>query len=846
MSRYVYWFDEVGTLGEANEQTTLAGGKGANLARLLSMDLPVPPGFVVTTGAYREFVAANSLQNCARGEMSDRILAGSIAAPVREQVLAAYRRLVPSQAQKVAVRSSGTAEDLASASFAGQHDTYLNVSGEEALLEAVRACWASLWSPRAIEYRAHRGWDDRTNSQLAIAVVVQVMVPAEWAGVLFTADPVSGRRDRIVLEAVRGLGEALVSGEATGIQYTLDKKSLRPVESDGKAPRAFEVPRSIIDQLASLAVRVEEGFGSPQDIEWAYAGGHCYLLQARPLTALPPTGESSETARSASTPLERQARNRFSRLQRQLAPNAIEHVPAAFYPFDFSLFFGPLPVRVFAALRSLGLSVPPGSEMFAEIVDGVVQLAPPTIRPTPRTVLLPLKLLSVLGADWADWLTETTSTLVPRALSIDEADPRLHTEEELWGQIEELQCMLLDLSIRRFIYFPHGLYATAVFGLLLRMATGKRAAALQHDLLSDIPCVTTEANRELERLARKARSSDELRRLFSEASPAQLPLRLAGSEEVRALRAEVDAYLRRYGLRETVMPSAGFPALRDDPQIVYGLLKGLVMGGESEEDSAAGRTGLHGDASNAAGARSAHETRDGTRAVAARRSLIASLSRGHFNVKRPLLSPLLRFLDRTRSFVAFREDSHFYLFLVFPVVRRLALEIGRRLAERQVLEQAEDIFLLRFEELRGQVAPADVPALVKKRKEARRAVEGRYTVLPAELLEPTDSSGELRGIGVSPGQVVGPVRVITSERDFWKLQKGDVLVARYTNPTWTPLFSVAGGVIVDAGGTASHAAIVAREYGIPGVMGTGNATTRLRDGQRVLVDGKRGLVVPIG
>lgn len=206
----------------------------------------------------------------------------------------------------------------------------------------------------------------------------------------------------------------------------------------------------------------------------------------------------------------------------------------------------------------------------------------------------------------------------------------------------------------------------------------------------------------------------------------------------------------------------------------------------------------------------------------------------------------LRALEAARDFIAFREDSHFYLFMPFPVIRRLALELGRRLVERGFLEEAGEIFFLEIEETRGLGPVAEVREKAQKRQRARRWAEGRYTTVPAELLERMANTGEVRGIPVSAGQVVGRVRVIQDEKDFWKLQKGEVLVARYTNPTWTPLFALAAAAVVDAGGAASHAAIVAREYGMPAVMGTGNATRVLREGQRVLVDGEHGRVLPLG
>ncbi|MGH7910608.1 MAG: PEP/pyruvate-binding domain-containing protein, partial [Candidatus Dormibacteraceae bacterium] len=251
------------------------GGKGAGLSALVAAGFPVPEGFVVTAEAYRDFVEAAGLT----GAGPERLHATISGIPVPERIagpiLAAYADL---GSPPVAVRSSGTAEDLPGASFAGQHDTYLGVSGAEAVLAAVRDCWASLWTPRAVAYRRRSSWDERG---LALAVVVQRMVDADWAGVMFTADPVSGRRDRIVVEAVRGLGEALVSGATTGRQCVIDKVSRKAVSGESA------VPGVALAELVRLGLEAEKRFARPQDIEWTYADGHCVLVQSRPLTALP-------------------------------------------------------------------------------------------------------------------------------------------------------------------------------------------------------------------------------------------------------------------------------------------------------------------------------------------------------------------------------------------------------------------------------------------------------------------------------------------------------------------------------------------------------------------------------
>ena len=275
-----------------------AGGKGSNLALLARFELPVPPAFVISTEAYRLFIRENQLGRLIDHELaqlsadhdtaeavSERLRHAFESAPIPasllQEISAAYATLGEGQ---VAVRSSATAEDLPDASFAGQQDTFLNVSGASDVCDAVRRCWSSLWTARAIIYRRRQnvGQED-----IALAVVVQQMVPALAAGVLFTADPVSGRRNHIVVEATAGLGEALVSGWVTPHRWTIDAQT-KQVVSESNHPDSESPPLNVdqLDGLVALGARVAETFGSPQDIEWAIDGGRCWLLQSRPITSL--------------------------------------------------------------------------------------------------------------------------------------------------------------------------------------------------------------------------------------------------------------------------------------------------------------------------------------------------------------------------------------------------------------------------------------------------------------------------------------------------------------------------------------------------------------------------------
>ncbi|MBU1879078.1 MAG: hypothetical protein KJ734_09005, partial [Chloroflexi bacterium] len=293
----------------------LVGGKGANLGELTRAGFPVPPGFCLTTAAYRHHLTEHHLDPLTTEPTTLRqsIATAEMSPATANAVLDAYRQLAgepqsgsPEQptmpvgadesrsdsskqrtaSVAVAVRSSATAEDLPEASFAGQQDTFLNVEGEPALLDAVRRCWASLWSDRAVAYRRHAGLDVEA-TDLALAVVVQRMVPASVAGVAFSADPVSGRRDRIVIEAVRGLGEALVSGQVSPARAVVDRASSEVTEQAPTPDGDAILTPGLIAQVANMTARVEAHYGTPQDIEWAWADGALYLLQARPITTLP-------------------------------------------------------------------------------------------------------------------------------------------------------------------------------------------------------------------------------------------------------------------------------------------------------------------------------------------------------------------------------------------------------------------------------------------------------------------------------------------------------------------------------------------------------------------------------
>ncbi|MFJ8896550.1 PEP/pyruvate-binding domain-containing protein [Leifsonia sp. NPDC102414] len=800
-------------LGE-HADPLLLGGKGANLSALVDAGFPVPDGFVVTTAAYVESVEEAGLAGAEPDALRTGIPNLSMPDRIVGQIVMAYEEL---GSPVVAVRSSGTAEDLAGASFAGQHDSYLNVHGADAVVSAIRDCWASLWTTRAVAYRDRFSWDEQG---LALAVVVQRMVDAEWAGVMFTADPVSGRRDRIVVEAVRGLGEALVSGEATGEHFEVD--TITGAQVAGHPA----IPRAAVRQLVALGRDVEQRFGTPQDIEWTYANGRCALVQARPLTALPeaPPSGPAEAGRPSMRSAKRSAKRDADRLTNSLGTFAItaDHMPYPPFPMDVSLVFRPALGAVLGSIASAGFTSPTLDDVLVEIDDGVTQIAPPRIRPTWRAIwrvpaVLP-KALRLMRTRTADWNARTDESFRPLAHRLDTEDLTTVDDSALIARVHELIDTVGSLMPSRFGALIGGMAAEATAAGLLRWVVGRdRVEALRADLMSGVPCVMTSTNADLERIAAIVRATPELRDVYRTEEPADIAARLRESEGGRSLLAEVDDHLRAYGYRSVSIFTVGLPPLRDAPWIVHGFIKSLA-GLEQKPDRAV-------------------EVR-----LARARNELAAEPGWRAGVARPIIDRQLR---AARSGAGFRDDSQYVLEIALAVARRILLELGGRLTARGALASPDDIAYLTIDEL-APVSNETSLRLVEQRKAARIAALDDYTVIPAELFIPADADGRVRGMPASRGRVVGRVRIIHDEAEFATLQAGEILVCPFTNPTWTPLFSIAAAVVVDSGGAASHAAIVAREVGIPAIMGTGNGTRILSDGQRVLVDAERGIVVPIG
>jgi len=682
-------------------------------------------------------------------------------------------------------------------------------------------------------YRARRGTD---GAAVKLAAVVQRMVPAEAAGVLFTANPVTGARGQLTIDASPGLGEAVVEGLVTPDHFVVDKRRWRVrekrvgrreiiiqaragggVEEISPSPYTtsqFALPLGEVRKLARIGCAIERHFAGPQDIEWAWTTGRSkqgefQVLQARPMTALP-------------DPI------RISAAMKRIVPMLAEMWPTRPYPLDMTTFTGVLERAIGGLLGVLiGKSAPdPGRSLVEE--DGVVvRFEPSRIHPTLDMLIAPWRTLwRTRGRDPARWREDPgLEDLVSRARELENRDFHSLSWRDNLGALEEALALVPCAMQPREIYLPRALFSLGALWVLLALAGRRNRMGA---LLDGVETKTTETNRALEQLAGTIRAEPMLRDVFARAEPGALQAELGRSREGMDFTDQVAGFLRVYGHREIGL-TVSQGTWKDQPETVLAILKVL--------------------ASNSPATIGSYETWKRTRDELLTGSLLGA---------RPFRARFLAALAGGRALVQIREDTHFFATLALPSVRRIALELGRRLERAGALDAAADVFHLRLEELKALGVPwppaAGTARLIREcaaRRNAKRESLAETPMVDPRLLEADSRAREdedvlLRGSPGSPGTARGTARIVRSASEFAKLQPGDVLVAPITNPSWTPLFQRAAAIVVDTGGSASHAAIVAREYGVPAVLGTMDGTRRLVDGQQILVDGSRGLVLSAG
>lgn len=863
------------------------GAKALRLAQLRRAGLPVPPGFCVTRAAVEQLSSVG-------GEGGPRATpAGDWPAEVVAALQAGCRALgwdPAGSGLSLAVRSSATAEDLPSASFAGQYSTELNVlvaSELTPLLEAVLRCVASAGNDHAQAYAEHHGVDLHG---VGMAVLVQEQVPAQAAGVLFTLNPLTGREEEMLVEAAWGLGEPLVAGEVTPHRFVVDpyrRRVLRrePVEqhmmrvvaqgggtSDVPVPPERAASTVLTDdqllELAELGYRVQALYGYPQDVEWALVDGRFFLLQTRPLTAFqfdPQMGQwTSANHRevlpgfasplSLSLSLEIEYGRALAQMFRDLKMGEAPPDTVWGRPFFGRAYWNVGVVKQFAS------RIPGFKE---RTFDATVGIEPTyegdglTTPWTPRTIARALPVLFALERRyetcWQEAADFAARFLRDEEPEIARVDPGALSDVEL----EDWVRRIVDLHLRTN-------HVAITVSLLAAQAQDEFAPVLERlnrgcapeeaihfsDLIAGLGeedarpggagpdrrvglVWTAQPTLELWTLAREAAADPRLATAVTEGPAEGIPVRLQATSVGRAFWGKVAAFIQKYRYLGRVDEDLAEPRWDEDPTFVLSTLQGYVRAvceGADPEPLMA-------------------EQRE--RAERARKRAMTLLSRGWRRLWPFARRSFANQLERVRRYVWWREEMRVVASMAFYHCRRFFLELGKRWAERGWLREAGEIFLVRWHEidaaLRGEIGPQEIRAAIDRYlrlRAAYRNFEPPNVIGRGARMSASEPRGRicLRGTPCSTGRATGPARVVRGLEEARALQEGEILVAPYTNPGWVPLFNLAAGLVIEAGGLLSHGAVVAREYGIPAVIGAEGATRLLRTGQRVVVDGAAGTV----
>jgi rifampicin phosphotransferase len=845
-------------------QVAVVGGKGAHLGELSRIDgVRLPAGFCVTTGAFRRVTAEapaidDRLERLSRLEPDDREAVRALSAELRttleviavpDDVAAAIVRPLAGlgEHEAYAVRSSATAEDLPAASFAGLHDTYLNVVGPAAILRHVGLCWASLFTERAVSYRLRNGVDQR---RVEMAVVVQRMVFPQAAGVLFTADPVTGNRKVASVEAAFGLGEAVVSGlvspdryevrdgEVVGRSVAAKRLAVHASAAGGTQERAVEPERqeqpaltdAQVVRLAGLGRRIEAHFGRPQDIEWCLVDDDFQIVQCRPITTLfpVPAAEDGENRVYVSVGHQQMMTDPMKPLGLSLWKLTS---PAPMVEAGGRLFVDVTrglasPASRAGLLEALGRSDPLIGDALQTLLDrGDFVPSLPDEEPAvpPAGAPAPLETDPALVAELIERSRASFAAL--------ERDIRTKSGSELLdvilADIPELRRILFDPQSLRLILA--GMEAAWWLNERLEEWLGEKNAA--DTLAQSVPHnVTSEMGLALLDVADAIRPHPEVVAFLQQVEDdgflhelAELP---GGREAGDAIR----SWLDDYGMRCVGEIDITRPRWSERPSTLVPLILNNVRSfepGERERRLEQGR--------QEAGAKE-QELLERLRA----------LPEGERKAEEAG-----RMIDRLRAFAGYREYPKYAMVSRYFVYKQALLEEAERLVQAHVLCERADIFYLTFQELYDVVRTKRVDEqLIRERRDAFRS----YRALTPPRVITSDGeavagayrrddlpAGALAGLAVSAGTVEGRARVVLDPAKA-DLEAGDVLVTAYTDPSWTPLFLAVAGLVTEVGGLMTHGAVIAREYGVPAVVGVEHATRLIRDGQRIRVHGRDGYV----
>lgn len=883
MARYILSFKNISA-----KAISKVGGKGANLGELTSAGFNVPAGFCVTTDAFDRFmegagkeiyeqldeVSAEDLTKASAVGQAVREHLNTLSLPqdVAEEVLENWRAAGESFAY--AVRSSATAEDLPSASFAGQQDTYLNIRGEEALLTNVKACFISLFTDRAILYRVQNGFDHR---EVKLSVVVQQMVQSQVSGTLFTADPVNGHRQIISIDASFGLGEALVSGMVTPDLYKVDKRdwSISECTVSDKQLAIWPLPEGgtkteeltgdmrttqvledkQIVALAKIASNIEAHYGSPQDIEWALVDGEFFIVQSRPITSLYPVpvqnivsdAERVYFSMSHAQVMTEVISPMGISVWQMMIPFGRENLLVGKNPYVTSAggrFYGDMSALIYTRIGRVAL--PKGFVMADELAglafgeyisrDSYLENKARMSDKAKLRDILHLLGPMVRAGMWRLWFKPTDGVVEEMDTHIQQAIAR--------GKAAAVGDDLLT-RVRGVYEYIQGVFVYEAFPImplvmlimasstLLKRLLGKYAdpadmAAIQSGLEGN---VTTEMDLMVGDLADIARENEAIVAAFKEEDTANLLERIQQISGSERFLATLDKFLAVYGLRGAGEIDVARPRWSDDPTPLLLVIRGNLMNPES---------GTHRE----------HYVNLTAKANAAIPRLIETARNAPLGWLRARL--VRRLLSVFRAYMPIREHPKFMLVHFFQDMREVMQGVAAQWYEQGRIGEMEDIWYLELDEVLEALEHPEIEMklLIEQRKQDyahyEKLTPPRVITSNGEIVKGVRSREDfpedaILGSPVSAGVVEGFAKVVMDPSGA-TLNPGEILIAPSTDPAWTPLFINAAGVVLEVGGLMTHGSVVAREYGIPAVVSVPDATTLIRTGQHIRVNGDAGYV----
>ena len=866
MSREILRLDEV-----RKGDTAIAGGKGANLGEMLGKGFPVPPGFVVSASACQNFFRAIELEKEIRllndaspdnvpkqcDALRSAIENAELPSYLAEEILAAHEELVKTRKSNIvyAVRSSATAEDTGDASFAGQHGTYYYVD-EEHLPLMIKRCWASLWSVEAVSYRSTQGID---HASVFMAVVVQEMILSEISGVTFTANPVTGSKDEIVIESSWGMGAAIVDGRVTPDRYVVSRDGLKFREKRiaekrfmvlsrpkaGSKERLEPVPHEmrtretlspdLVRTIAEWSVKSEEHFGSPQDLEWAINDGHVYIVQSRPITAMgrKEIGSGVKGQHVLFKPLIENFTDPYTPLWRNLLVKA--------GPPGFSLIGGRLyiDIKYIRHLHPFKLSDEELANMLYLSSEGM----PAKLKLS--WVKLPFFISGLFLAYFAVGVLFARTRGMPddfmgifrklcRKVEIDPAFGPFETLLRLWSPpkiSDPLGNMpgIVNLGCGRYM-----LWMGVLKKFLLRWVPDLPYDAVALLCSGSEGVLSAEMGREIGALALTAKDNATVRKLLLENKPDKALSELKAEPEANEFMDQLNSFLAKNGHRAIKELELQSVRWEENPAPVLGMVRNYLLVESETVDQE-------------------------KRLDKARAKIKAEIGRklADYPMERLLgfRGRLIRFLtDRTIYFAKQRENSRFYHIMALYFVRKKIVEIEAEFLAHGKLKCKDDIFFLLVDEIdklqSGELGWSNVEDRIRDRRmehvrlskmKPPKTIGIKMNEKPPE--EPiTGDEALLRGQSASPGQYEGLARVILDPSIDAELKPGEILVAPYTDPAWTPLFLTAGAAVVEVGSFLSHAGTVAREFGLPCVVDVSDCTRYINTGVRINVDADNGVV----